>query len=87
MLDDAGGGYDAGIGGESSVSRGGGGAMVALGSKGPTKDQEKLKTRRKWWAMGRTKGGHKTDPGGAPASTAPFPELASESAAISLGIK
>ena len=35
----------------------------------------------------RTKGGHKTDPGGAPASTAPFPELASESAAISLGIK
>ena len=33
MFDDAGGGYDAGIGGESIVSRGGGGEMVALGSK------------------------------------------------------
>ena len=31
----------------------------------------------------RTKGGLIADPGGAPGSTAPFPELASESAAIS----
>ena len=34
----AGGGYDAVIGGESSFSSRGGGAMAALGRKGPTKD-------------------------------------------------
>ena len=34
----AGVGYDAGIGGESSVSSRDGGAMAALGKKGPTKD-------------------------------------------------
>ena len=32
----AGGGYDAGVGGESRFSSDGGGAMVALGRKGPT---------------------------------------------------
>ena len=80
---DAGGGYDAGIGGESSVYRGCGGAMAALGSKGRAKDYEGLKRRRQWWAMERTKGGLKADPGGAPVCPAPFPELASESAVIS----
>ena len=38
QLVDAVGGYNAGIGGESSVSRGDGGAMAALGSKGPAND-------------------------------------------------
>ena len=73
----AGGGYDAGIGGESSVSSRGGGAMAAPGRI------RRAKRRRQWWAMGRTKGGLKADPGRAAVSTAPFPELASESAAIS----
>ena len=62
---------------------GGGGAMAALGRKGPTTDLEGLKRRRQWWVMERTKGGLKADPGGAPVSTVPLPELASESAAIS----
>ena len=44
---------------------------------------EGLKRRRQWWAMERTKGGLNTGPGGALVSTARFPELASESAAIS----
>ena len=33
---------------------------------------------RQWWALGRTKDGLKADPGGAPASSARFSELASE---------
>ena len=80
---DAGGGDDARIGGEPSVCRGGGGAMAALGSRGPAKGYEGLKRRRQWWAMERTKGGLKADPGGAPVSTAPFPELLAKSSAIS----
>ena len=40
------------------------------------------KRQRKLWAMERTKGGLKADPGGAPVSTASFPELAGESTAI-----
>ena len=38
---------------------------------------------RQWWALGRTKDGLKADPGGAPASSAPFSELASELEAMS----
>ena len=38
---------------------------------------------RQWWALGKTEGGLKADPGGAPASSAPFSELASEPEAIS----
>ena len=38
---------------------------------------------RQWWALGRTKGGLKSDLGGAPASSAPFSELASESEVMS----
>ena len=38
---------------------------------------------RQWWALGRTKDGLKADPGGAPASSAPFSELASEPVAMS----
>ena len=37
---------------------------------------------RQWWALGRTKDGLKADPGGAPASSAPFSELASEPEAM-----
>ena len=37
---------------------------------------------RQWWALGRTKDGLKADPGGAPASAAPFLELASEPKAM-----
>ena len=36
-----------------------------------------------WWALGRTKDGLKADPGGAPASSAPFSELASKPEAMS----
>ena len=36
-----------------------------------------------WWALGRTKDGLEADPGGAPASSAPFSELASEPEAMS----
>ena len=79
----AGGGDDAGVGGESMVLSVGAGAMAALGSKAPTKDWEGLKRKRQWSTMEGTKGGLKADPGGTPVSTAPFPELASESAAIS----
>ena len=79
----AGGGYDAGVGGESRVSSVGGGATVALERKGPTKNLEGLKRRRQGWAMGSTKGGLKADPGGTPASMPPFPQLVRESAAIS----
>ena len=57
--------------------------MAALRREGPTKDYEGLKRRRQWWAMDKIEGGLKPDPGGAPVSTAPFPELVSESAAIS----
>ena len=60
QLVDAGRGYDAGNGGESSVSGGG--------------FEEGLKWRRQRWAMERTKGGLKTDPGGPPVPTAPFPD-------------
>ena len=38
---------------------------------------------RQWWALGRTKDGLKADPEGAPASSAPFSELASEPEAMS----
>ena len=38
---------------------------------------------RQWWALGRTKDGLKADPGAAPASSAPFPELAREPEAMS----
>ena len=38
---------------------------------------------RQWWALGRTKNGLKADPAGAPASPAPFSELASEPEAMS----
>ena len=38
---------------------------------------------RRWWALGRTKDGLKADPGGAPASSAPSSELASEPEAMS----
>ena len=38
---------------------------------------------RQWWALGRTKDGLKADPGAAPASSAPFSELASEPEAMS----
>ena len=38
---------------------------------------------RQWWALGRTKEGQKADPGGAPASAAPFSELTSEPEAMS----
>ena len=38
---------------------------------------------RQWWALGRTKDGLKADPRGAPASLAPFSELASEPEAMS----
>ena len=57
--------------------------MAALGIKGPTKDLDGLKRRGQWWAMERTTGGLNADPGRTPVSTAPLPELASESAAIS----
>ena len=33
---------------------------------------------RQWWALGRSKNGLKADTGRAPASSSPFPELASE---------
>ena len=66
------GGDDAGFGGESRVSSGDGGAMAALGRKRPDEAIGRLKRRRQWLAMGRTKGGLKADPGGAPVSTAPF---------------
>ena len=36
-----------------------------------------------WWALGKTKDGLKADPGGAPASLAPFSELVSEPEAMS----
>ena len=36
---------------------------------------------RQWWALGRTRNGLKVDPGGAPASSAAFSELANESEA------
>ena len=38
---------------------------------------------RKWWALGRAKDGLKADPGGAPASAAPFSELTGEPEAMS----
>ena len=38
---------------------------------------------RQWWTLERTKDGLKADPGGAPASSAPFSELASEPEAMS----
>ena len=38
---------------------------------------------RQWWALVRTKDGLKADPGGAPASSASFLELASEPEAMS----
>ena len=38
---------------------------------------------RQWWALGRTRDGLRADPGGAPASSAPFSELASEPQAMS----
>ena len=47
-------------------------------NNGPTKDEEGQKEMRQWWALGRTKDGLKVDPGGAPASSAPFSELAGE---------
>ena len=36
-----------------------------------------------WWALGRTKDGLKSNPGGAPGSSASFSELASEPEAMS----
>ena len=56
------------------------------GSSGKERPDEGLgrtKMERQWWTMNRKKGGLKTDQRRAPVSTAPFPELASESAAIS----
>ena len=37
---------------------------------------------RRWWALGRTKGGLKANPGGAPVSAASFSELAGEPESI-----
>ena len=57
--------------------------MAALGNKGPTKDEEGQNGMRQWCALGRTKDGLKAYPEGAPASTAPFSEIASELEAMS----
>ena len=38
---------------------------------------------RQWWTLGRTTDGLKADPGGAPACSAPFSELASKPEAMS----
>ena len=78
----AGGGYDAGVYGESRVSSGDGGAMGALGRQKPDEGLGRAKTEAPM-VGDREKGGLKVDRGGAPVSTAPFPELASESAAMS----
>ena len=56
--------------------------MAALGRKGPTRIR-RAKTEAPMVGDGEDEGGLKSDPGGAPVSTAPFLELASESAAIS----
>jgi len=72
------------VGGGPRVSSGGGRAMAALGmNEGPTKDEKGLKTEAPMVDGGETMGGLKAKPGGAPVSTAPFPEMESNPAVVS----
>ena len=58
--------------------------MAALGmNEGPTKDEKGLKTEAPMVDGGETMGGLKAKPGGASVSTAPFPEMACDPAAVS----